>query len=177
MAGTPEPQIAYEGLTRDELVARLRALEAGKARTQDAESRTLYDLEVHQVELEMQNQELRAAYAGLEEARERFRDLYDFAPIAYVTLGQDARITEANLTAASLFGIERGKLIGKFLTGLVEGSDARILREHISRCFEARAYASSARSRSTFAAGPPSSPTSPACRSWAPTGGSRNASR
>ena len=87
----------------------------------------------------MQNQELRAAYAGLEEARERFRDLYDFAPIAYVTLGQDARITEANLTAASLFGIERGKLIGKFLTGLVEGPDARILREHISRCFEARA--------------------------------------
>jgi PAS domain S-box-containing protein len=125
-------------MTRDELVTRLRTLEAGKAQSQDAESRTLYDLEVHQVELEMQNQELRAAYAGLEEARERFRDLYDFAPIAYVTLGQDGRITEANLTAASLFGIERGKLIGKFLTGLVEGPDARILREHISRCFEAR---------------------------------------
>jgi PAS domain S-box-containing protein len=138
MADTTDAPAEYEGMTRDQLVARLRVLEEGKARTHDAESRTLYDLEVHQVELEMQNQELRATHARLEETRERFRDLYDFAPIAYVTLREDGRITDANLTAAALFGIERGKLMGKFLAGLCDARDGRILREHISRCFEER---------------------------------------
>ena len=80
----------------------------------DGESaRLLHDLEVHQIELEMQNQELRAAHAQLEESRARLADLYDFAPVVYVTLDAEGRIVEANLTAASYFGVERGNLVGQ----------------------------------------------------------------
>ena len=69
--------------------------------------RLVHNLEVHQVELEMQNEELRRTQAALEEARDRFSDLYDFAPLALLTLSQDYEVLEANLAAASLLGLER----------------------------------------------------------------------
>ena len=69
------------------------------------------DLEVHQVELEMQNNELRRTQEALEEARDRFADLYDFAPLALLTLSPSEQVLEANLAAASLLGEERKYLI------------------------------------------------------------------
>ena len=86
----------------------------------------------------MQNRELREAQWQLEESRSRFADLYDFAPVVYVTLDPMGKILEANLTAAAMFGIERGNLIGKFLTALAALADRRALREHIRRCFGER---------------------------------------
>ena len=71
----------------------------------------VHDLQVHQVELEMQNDELRRAHQALEEARDRFSDLYDFAPLALLTLSPDGEVLEANLAAASLLGLERKDLI------------------------------------------------------------------
>ena len=71
----------------------------------------VHDLQVHQVELEMQNDELRRTQAALEEARDRFADLYDFAPLALLTLSQGGEVLEANLAAASLLGLERKDLI------------------------------------------------------------------
>jgi PAS domain-containing protein len=71
----------------------------------------VHNLQVHQVELEMQNNELRRARQELEEARDRFVDLYDFAPLPLLTLSQDGEVLEANLAAARLLGLERKALI------------------------------------------------------------------
>ena len=75
----------------------------------------LHELLVHKIELEMQVEELRRAHDAMEEARDRYRDLYDFAPVGYVTLNREGLITEINLTGADLLGVDRIKLIqGRF---------------------------------------------------------------
>lgn len=78
------------------------------------EARALvHELQVHQVELEMQNEELRRAQNELEESQSRYIDLYDFAPVGYFTFNKDGIIKEANLTGALLFGMERRYLAKK----------------------------------------------------------------
>ena len=73
----------------------------------------LHELRVNQVELEMQNDELRRAQAIIEESRDRYVDLYEFSPVGYLTLTRDGMIAEVNLTGAALLGTERSKLIGR----------------------------------------------------------------
>jgi len=68
------------------------------------------DLQIHQVELEMQNEELRRAQLELEAARDKYADLYDFAPIGYLALDETARIQDINLTGADLLGSPKSKL-------------------------------------------------------------------
>jgi PAS domain S-box-containing protein len=94
---------------------RLNALapEAQPHRTDDETRRLLHELQVHQVELEMQNAELRQARDEVETALENYTDLYDFAPVGYFTLDRDGAVRAANLTGASLLGIERSRLIGR----------------------------------------------------------------
>ena len=72
---------------------------------------TLHELRVHQIELELQNEELRRAQVELDTARARYFDLYDLAPVGYVTLSEQGAILEANLTAATLLGGARGALV------------------------------------------------------------------
>jgi signal transduction histidine kinase/CheY-like chemotaxis protein len=77
--------------------------------------RQLHELEVHQIELEMQNEELREAREAMEALLEKYTDLYDFAPVGYLTLDRGGVIREANLAGASLLGIARSALInGRF---------------------------------------------------------------
>src|SRR5215831_1886158 len=71
----------------------------------------VHQLEIHQVELELQNEELRKTQVELATSRDRYTDLYEFAPIAYVTLDNRGRILEGNLMAAKLLGIERRTLL------------------------------------------------------------------
>jgi PAS domain S-box-containing protein len=86
----------------------------------------VHDLQVHEVELEMQNDELRRTQHALEEARDRFADLYDFAPLALLTLSQGGEVLEANLAAASLLGLDRKDLIRQRITRFIpaEAQDA-----------------------------------------------------
>ena len=73
---------------------------------------TLHELRVHQIELEIQNEELRLMHKELESARTRYFDLYDMAPAGYVTISEKGLILEANLTIATLLGVRRVDLVG-----------------------------------------------------------------
>jgi PAS domain S-box-containing protein len=73
----------------------------------------LHELQVHQIELEMQNEALRQAQTALEESRDRYVDLYEFAPVGYLSLTADGLIVELNLTCTKLLKRERNKVLHK----------------------------------------------------------------
>jgi PAS domain S-box-containing protein len=129
-----------EEMSKQELLAALRALESNPSGqgARPESGALVHDLEVHQIELEMQNRQLRETEVQLEESARRYRDLYDFAPVVYFTLDLEGRIQEANLTAATFVGIERGALIGKQLISFVAASHRAQLRGHLHRCFSHR---------------------------------------
>ena len=79
----------------------------------------LHELRVHQIELEMQNESLRQTQQALEESRDRYIDLYEFAPVAYLTLSEKGMITQINLTGVTLLGQERHELVNKNFFSLV----------------------------------------------------------
>ena len=96
---------------------------AAREATQRAEA-LAHELQVHQIELEMQNDELRRAQLALEAARDRYLDLYDRAPVGYLTIDEAGRITEANRTLASMLGIEREALVGRRFAAHVDAAHA-----------------------------------------------------
>lgn len=71
----------------------------------------IHELQVHQLELEMQNDELTRIQAEMEDSKNRYASLYDFAPVGYVTLNPQSIIQEANLTFASMLGVTRDRLL------------------------------------------------------------------
>jgi PAS domain S-box-containing protein len=83
----------------------------------------IHELQVHQIELEMQNDELRRFQNEIEESRNKYSHLYDFAPVGYFTVKEKGIIAQANLTGAALLGIDRASLIGKPLTRFVSMED------------------------------------------------------
>lgn len=83
----------------------------------------VHNLQVHQLELELQNEELRRAQLDLQAARDRYADLYNFAPVGYFTLDANGAIVEANLTGAALLNVPRSALIGAPLTRFVASED------------------------------------------------------
>lgn len=89
---------------------------------QSAES-LLHELQVYQIELKMQNEALREAQAALEETRDRYVDLYEFAPVGYLSLSVDGFIQEINLTGAKLLNRERQRLLDKRFSQFVTTAD------------------------------------------------------
>jgi PAS domain S-box-containing protein len=83
-----------------------------------------HELQVHRVELEQQNEELQRTQSDLAAAHDRYRDLYDFAPVGYCTLDEQGCISKINLTGAGLLGQPRAALQGKPLARFVGANDA-----------------------------------------------------
>lgn len=99
-------------------------------------TRLLHEVQVHQVELEMQNAELQAARDHLEVLLQRYADLYDFAPIGYFSLDEGGRILQANLTGATLLGSERSRLVRTSLLRFVPRSSQPVVLAFLERVFQ-----------------------------------------
>jgi len=100
--------------------------------------RLFHELQVHQIELEMQNEELRRAGEEVETGLERYTELYDFAPVGFLTLNNDGVILQVNLTGARLLGVERTRLVNRRF-GLFVSAHARpAFNIFFKRIFESR---------------------------------------
>ena len=116
---TPASDSDLRGWAEDQLSASPALATPGPAEA----AKLVHELRVHQIELEMQNEELRRVQEDLEASRSRFIELYDRAPVGYVTLDHEDHIVEANLRAAGLMGVGRKDLIGRRLTEFVHQDD------------------------------------------------------
>jgi PAS domain S-box-containing protein len=108
-------------------------------RAESDAQRLVHELQVHQVELEMQNEELVHARAELECALKKYTDLYDFAPVGYVTLDRDGAIRQVNLTGARLLGLERARLQGQHFGLFVAEADGPVFNAFLETVFTSRA--------------------------------------
>src|SRR5258706_3839229 len=119
-----------ETMSKEELIRELRKLETSEQRfaataAEPNRERVIHDLYVQEVELEMQNRELREAQVRLEDATLRYSDLYDFAPVGYCTLDPEGHLREINLAGAALLGAPRDELVGKSLASVCPLEDRR----------------------------------------------------
>ena len=112
--------------------------EAAESLSVEDARRLLEDLSLHHTELEMQNEELKKAQDAIEESRERLSDLYDFAPVAYLTVGVKGMIEEANLAAAALLGVPRRELVGRTLLPFIAGMSRDEYSRHHRRVVKGR---------------------------------------
>ena len=86
---------------------------------------------MHQIELDMQNDELRKAQAEIELSRAKYVDLYDFAPVGYFTLTATGRIEEVNLTGAKLLGVERTNLVNRDFRRFIAPEFMSLFESHL----------------------------------------------
>ena len=86
--------------------------------------RTVHELRVHQVELEMQNDELRQTQNALNAARLHYADLYNLAPVGYCTVNDAGHILEANRSATALLGASGGGLVAQIFNRFIDDADA-----------------------------------------------------
>jgi PAS domain S-box-containing protein len=108
---------------------------ADRAKTPSETERLLHELQVHQIELEMQNEELQRARIEVEEGLRRYTDLYEFAPVGYLTLNREGEIRQVNLMGARLLGLERSRLVGKCLAVLVDADSRTVFSTFLTKVF------------------------------------------
>lgn len=122
-----EDRLIEEGRERQET--------AGDLTTGIEMERLVQELKVHEIELEMQNEELKQARNEAEKGRELYLDLYDFAPVGYFTLDNDGIIRQANLAGARLLGEERSRLINHRFRTFVSESDIPAFNAYLVKAF------------------------------------------
>jgi len=118
---------------RAEEIARQREAqtpEGSAAPSSEEAQQVLHELRVHQIELEMQNEELRRVQAELESSRARYFDLYDLAPMGYFTLSETGMILESNLRAAAMLGVDRVTVVKHPLSHFLLPEDQDIYYRH-----------------------------------------------
>jgi PAS domain S-box-containing protein len=126
----------FEELRRraEELLAS-RPREAPESAGQDILA-LIHELEVQQVELEIQNEELRRTQIALEDERRRYFDLFDLAPVGYVVLNEKGVVTRTNLAAVTMLGVERQYLLGSPFSRFVTPERQGEWREHLNQALE-----------------------------------------
>jgi formate hydrogenlyase transcriptional activator len=97
------------------------------------------DLHIYQIELEIQNEELRRAQLELEASRDRYSELYDFAPVGYVTISENGSVLQANLSCNAMLGVKRSSLIGKPFSRFINKNDQDVFYLHRKALFETKA--------------------------------------
>ena len=95
--------------------------------------RKIHEIDVHKIELELQNDELRRTHLDLTNALERYADLYDFSPISYFELSDRGRIVSVNLTGAALLGRDRSALVGQSLAPFIQIPDKPRFHEFLAK--------------------------------------------
>ncbi|MGD0259483.1 MAG: PAS domain S-box protein [Verrucomicrobiota bacterium] len=104
-------------------------------RNPQSEQRLVHELQVHQIELEMQNEELRQARAQAGALMARYVNLYDFAPTGYLTLDREGAMRQLNLNGARLLGVERSRLLNRRFGLFVAEGDRRAFSDFLERVF------------------------------------------
>ena len=136
MAKKPEGSTKFAALRRHaEELLRVTKRDLAAMQIKDVQ-RLVHELAVHEIELEMQNDTLRQVQMDLESARDRYLDLYDSAPIGYLTLNPMGMILEGNLPACTLLGVNRKELLGKPVIGFVAAKDQATVLRHIRESFK-----------------------------------------
>jgi PAS domain S-box-containing protein len=123
---------------RAQVVAREKAVQAPESLapiSPEATRIVLHELQVHQIELKLQNEELRRAQLALEDSRARYFELYDLAPAAYVTVSESGLILQANFAACTLLGVARGALVGQPFSRFIHKADQDIWYLHREQLF------------------------------------------
>lgn len=127
-------------LTTEQLAANLRELQQHLPEARAAElnqfQEAVHELQVHRVELEMQNRALRDTQQELEQSVRRFSDLFDHLPTGYLVVSVQGQVLGANPAALVLLGQPSGEVIGKFLRRFVDSCDAGRLASHLEACLK-----------------------------------------
>lgn len=126
----------YERMSKKELVELLEKMDeerAVKAVKGDSE-RLVHELQVYQIQLEMQNRELKETRDRVEEVLSKYSDLYDFAPVGYMTLSKSGIIEETNLAAAYMLGVERSALINESFFKFLDPEFVNRFLMELGRC-------------------------------------------
>jgi PAS domain S-box-containing protein len=97
------------------------------------------DLQIHKTELEMQNEKLRRAQLELQEKQDKYSDLYDNSPVGHFSIDNKGVILEANITGATLLGVERGLLKGRLFSDFITRDDQDIFYLHRKELLETKA--------------------------------------
>jgi PAS domain S-box-containing protein len=121
---------AYERMTRAELVHEVLRLTEEVSRFET----TRHELDVHREELRAQTEALIESQRLLEQSRDRYADLYDFAPLAYVTISSAGVIEDINLTGGMLIGVERHKIVDTPFLSYVSQSQRSAWMKHMALC-------------------------------------------
>ena len=109
--------------------------EGGGSRSETETQKLVHELQVHQIELEMQNGELEEARNKMEVLLADYTDLYDFAPVGYMSLNEQGQILKVNLTGASLLGVGRSRLLNRPLLAYVAPADRRGFLNFLKQVF------------------------------------------
>lgn len=135
MAKTPDRSTQLTALRRQaEALLRTTDRDVAAMPVKDVQQ-LVYELQVHQLELELQNEELRRTKVALEAARDRYVELYDCAPVGYLTLDLRGTILGANLPACKLLGVNRKDLLGEPAIRFVAAKDQAVFLRHLREPF------------------------------------------